>query len=248
MSGVMRKGRDVARVARLDEDRLPDAAGRRVPLPLLADGLLGVVHRVLHAQDDHAPALRVERVGQVELERRVAALVPSERLAVAPAFGEEIRRADRQDHAFAGPRRARRAGCGFRAGTSRPRSAARSGGWCGPRSSGRGKRAWRSSDRCRRNRPAPTPRAIPSRTARGSVRPHGPLARLEPAFVHAEPFAVEAEIPRAVEVEPVHALDAPALAVGARVFGAGKFGAVEHGGRRRNPVLSRRGCTSAKSL
>ena len=103
------EGQQVRGVARLEEDGLPDAAGRRVPAPLFADGLLGVVHRVFHAQHDHRAGKPVrvrlaEGVGQVELERRVAALVVAERLAVAPAVREEIRRADGQDHALARPR------------------------------------------------------------------------------------------------------------------------------------------------
>ena len=67
------EGPQMGCVAGLDEHGLPDTAGRRVPLPLFANGLLGVIHRVLDAQDDDAASIGVERIGQVELERRVPA-------------------------------------------------------------------------------------------------------------------------------------------------------------------------------
>ena len=161
---------DVARVAGFHEHRLPDAAGGGVPVPLFTNGLLGVVHRIFHAQDQHAAAVGVERVGQVELEGVVPTLVPSERLAVAPALGEEVRRTDREDDAFAGPGGIVTGDEDFAPIPADLVARGRAVVGAGPRSRGRGRRAWRSNDRCRRHRPGPRRRGIPSRTGRGFAR------------------------------------------------------------------------------
>ncbi len=55
-----------------------------------------------------AAILPGERVGDIELERRVAAFVVAEMFPVHPAIGEKIRRADGEDDAFACPRCAAR--------------------------------------------------------------------------------------------------------------------------------------------
>ena len=92
------KTADVRGVPRLDENRLPDAARCRVPVPLLADRLLFVVHWVFNAKDQNRAARSVRQrfqgVRQVELERVVAAFVMPQVDAVAPAIGEKIRRAN----------------------------------------------------------------------------------------------------------------------------------------------------------
>src|SRR5439155_10000765 len=78
-----------------------------VPAPLLADGLLVVVHRIFHAQHDQAGAMavagRIERVGKIELKRRVTPFVVAEMASVAPAIGKEIGRANGEDHALSVP-------------------------------------------------------------------------------------------------------------------------------------------------
>ena len=48
------KASDETAGARLNEDCLPDPAGTAVPAPLLANGLIIIVHRVLHPHDNRA--------------------------------------------------------------------------------------------------------------------------------------------------------------------------------------------------
>ena len=52
--------------ARFQINRLPDAAGGRVPMPLFSDGLLAIIHRIFHAQNHErfgaAIGLSFERV------------------------------------------------------------------------------------------------------------------------------------------------------------------------------------------
>src|SRR5438477_2811169 len=79
-------------------------------MPLLADRLLAVVHRVLDAEHEQRAADTIffdERVGEIELERGVTAFVITEMPAVAPGVGEKIRGADREDDAFVFPDRVR---------------------------------------------------------------------------------------------------------------------------------------------
>ena len=93
--------------ARLEVNCLPDAAGGRVPAPLLAHRLLRVVHRVFHAQDQQpsfTSAAGVQRFGQVELEGGVAPFVVAQVNPVAPGVGEKIRRPDVENHPLALPR------------------------------------------------------------------------------------------------------------------------------------------------
>jgi hypothetical protein len=44
------EGVDMAVIARLNKDGLPDSTGGSVPAPLFADGLLVVIHWILDAQ------------------------------------------------------------------------------------------------------------------------------------------------------------------------------------------------------
>ena len=220
---------DVARVAGFHENGLPDAAGGGVPVPLLADGLLGVVHGVLHAQDQDAATVGVERVGQVELERVVATLVPPERLAVAPAFGEEVRRADREDDALAGP-------SGIVAGDVDfppipPDLVARGGAVVGAVHGGGVAEDARGVVMVVPGGVALAPggEGFPAERDEDLLgEGRGGVGGIEPAFVRPAPVAVEAERPGAVEVEPVHAFDPAALAVGAGVFGAREIGVGRH--------------------
>ena len=93
--------------ARFQKHRLPDAAHAAVPTPLFADRLLAVLHRVFHAEDDRAPKLALgrslERIRQIEFERQITAFMPPEMLTVAPAIGEEVGRANRKDRALTVP-------------------------------------------------------------------------------------------------------------------------------------------------
>src|SRR5690606_7812158 len=85
------------------EYSLPDAAGRRVPAPLFADGLLVVVHRILDAENNQLPrtggARRGERIREIELERNIAAFATPAVHAVAPAVGGKVRGSDGEDYA-----------------------------------------------------------------------------------------------------------------------------------------------------
>src|SRR5579883_1081021 len=90
--------------ARLQVNGLPDAARGCVPAPLLADRLLGVVHRVLDPQDNEGGfGFGFERIGNIKLERRVPAFMRADMPAVAPAVGEKIRGPDMKDNPFALP-------------------------------------------------------------------------------------------------------------------------------------------------
>jgi len=71
--------------------------------------LLVVVHGIFDPQHDQAGPMtiagRIERVGKIELKRGVTPFVMAEMMAVAPAIGEEIGRANGQDDALAVPMR-----------------------------------------------------------------------------------------------------------------------------------------------
>ena len=226
---------DVRDAARLHEDGLPDAARGRIPLPLLADGLLAVVHGILDAQHDHAAPVGIERVGEVKLERVVAALVVAEMHAVAPRVGEKIRRAHGEDRAPARPlgRHAdlapipadlvARRGAVVRAGDLEriPEDAGRvvvfvAGGVA----------------------LAPRGEAFPAEGHEDLLGPRGLLAR-EPRLLPSHAVAVEAELPRTVEIQPIEALDEAALAVGAGIFRSGILGGIHRGEIGRAPSRGR---------
>jgi hypothetical protein len=82
--------------ARLQVGRLPDAAG--VAVALLALELERAVH-VVHAEDQALRRARTRVRRQLELERRVAALVLAELLSVEPGGGVPVGGADDQEHA-----------------------------------------------------------------------------------------------------------------------------------------------------
>src|SRR5437762_12763138 len=93
-------------VAWLEIDGLPNAARGRVPTPLFAYRLLGIVHRIFDPEHDHPLALPValfERLGDVKFERVIAAFVMSQMNAVTPAIGKKIGGADVQNDAIRGP-------------------------------------------------------------------------------------------------------------------------------------------------
>ena len=48
--GYNPKGSDMRLASRFKENSLPDAAGRGVPTPLFAHGLLGILHRIFDPQ------------------------------------------------------------------------------------------------------------------------------------------------------------------------------------------------------
>jgi len=102
------KAIDVNRRARFEPDCLPNAAGGGVPFPLFADGLLGIVHRILNADHERGVLIAVvggfERVGDVEFVREIAAFAMADVLAVHPNVGKEIGGADGENGAFAVPR------------------------------------------------------------------------------------------------------------------------------------------------
>src|SRR5205085_3620414 len=86
--GADTKGADVRFVPRFKIDRLPDAAGGGVPIPLLAYRLLGVVHRLLDPQDDQrlAPTRHIgQSFREIEFERRITAFMFPQVNAIAPA-------------------------------------------------------------------------------------------------------------------------------------------------------------------
>src|SRR4028119_2131882 len=74
--------------------RLPAAAGLCVPLPLLADGLLPVIHGVFDAQHQNGAPLAVrstlQRIRQIEFEGCIATFVRTQMDAIAPAVSEKI--------------------------------------------------------------------------------------------------------------------------------------------------------------
>ena len=98
---------NVRNVPGLDENGLPNTAGGGVPAPLFSHRLLGVIHRVLNAQDQLtgtcAIGLRFERISKIKLERSVTALVVTEMFTIAPAVGEEICCPDGEDDALIFP-------------------------------------------------------------------------------------------------------------------------------------------------
>ena len=68
----------MSRMARLHIDSLPDAAGCGVPMPLFANWLLGIIHRIFDAQDNQgAPGFFriIQSLSQIEFKGRVAAFV-----------------------------------------------------------------------------------------------------------------------------------------------------------------------------
>src|SRR5688572_2496324 len=94
-------------MTRFNEHGLPNAACRRVPPPLFADGQFVIFHRALDTKDQQARAGAIrflrETVGEIKLKRSVTALMMSKRMAVAPAIGEKIRCTDGENHALAVP-------------------------------------------------------------------------------------------------------------------------------------------------
>src|SRR5262249_49647443 len=104
--GKNSKGTNVGLVTRLDIDGLPDTAGGRVPAPLLADGLLRVIHGVLDAQHEQSLKETIaigQGISEIEFERSVSAFVVTKMCAIAPTVGEKIRRADVKDDTFVFP-------------------------------------------------------------------------------------------------------------------------------------------------
>ena len=95
---------DVA--ARLEVDRLPDAAG--VAVALLAVEIVSVLRHLRgRIPDPERKRLRLaplHEVGEFELERRVAARMGAEVLSVKGAGRRMVRRADDHEDAFAPPR------------------------------------------------------------------------------------------------------------------------------------------------
>ena len=80
---------DVHRRPRLEVDGLPEAARLAVALLALE---LERVRRVVHAEDEPLVPARLRGLRQLQLERRVAALVASDRLPVEPAGSSSSRR------------------------------------------------------------------------------------------------------------------------------------------------------------
>jgi len=93
--------RDAQRRPGLEIDRLPDALGGPVSLLALE---LEVVRGVIHPQDELLILTPLDVGCQFELERRVAALVRAQRLAVDPALRQPVACADHHEHALAFPR------------------------------------------------------------------------------------------------------------------------------------------------
>src|SRR5581483_5972973 len=210
---------DVCGAARFDKNGLPNPARRRVPAPLFADGLLGIIHRVLDPQDDQRSAFTVERVGQIKFKRGITAFVRSEVPPVAPAVREKIGRSDVENHPLALPRLVSR---DFHPAAVPTDFIARRGAMVSAgHFQGMSEDAGGIIIIAPRGIPfAPGGEGFPAKGHDDLLAPIA-LVRLEPLFVHAAAVTVEAELPRAIEVEPVVTLDRAALKVGPGVFGPG---------------------------
>ena len=85
---------NVCIVPRFDINGLPNAARGSVPMPLLPDRLLRVLHRILDPHDNQRLGASVpgtvEGFGDVELERGISPLVMANLNSIAPAVCEKV--------------------------------------------------------------------------------------------------------------------------------------------------------------